>query len=183
MPRRVSAVLVASLAGLGGCGPGNGLTLGPVHGSITCKGEPVRFGYVTFLPDAASGTNGPPSTGSILSDGTYSISTEQVEDGAIVGSHKVAVIALDPQPLTAEEVPKPEEDPEAFVASKDQRRRPEKEPARPPTYNARDGKTYRLLVPERLINPETSGITAKVSGGRNTINIAIKDDGSAEITY
>jgi hypothetical protein len=176
---------VAALAGLAGCGPGNGLTLGRVHGTISVEGEPVRFGYVTFLPDSTAGTNGPPATSSILEDGSFVISTEQSDDGAIVGTHKVAVIALDPEPLAGADLPKPEDDPEKFLATKGHGQRP---PVRAkksagPTYKARDGKTYRLLVPERLMNPETSGITAKVERGSNTIKIAIRKDGTAEVAH
>src|SRR5262245_50126462 len=121
---RQSPLLVAALAGLAGCGPDNGLTLGRVHGTVSVEGEPVRFGYVTFLPDSAAGTNGPPATSSIGEDGSFVISTEQSDDGAIVGTHKVAVIALDPNPIPSAERPKPEEDPDKFLATKGQQSRP-----------------------------------------------------------
>src|SRR5262245_4842646 len=185
MRRRQSPLLVAALAGLAGCGPGNGLTLGRVHGTISVEGEPVRFGYVTFMPDSAAGTNGPPATSSIREDGSFVISTEQSDDGAIVGTHKVAVIALDPNPLAGEDRPYPEDDPEKFLAAKGQgqRRSARAKKSDGPTYKARDGKTYRLLVPERLMNPETSGISAKVGRGSNTVKIALKKDGMAEVTY
>jgi len=168
---------------LAGCGPGNGLALGPVQGTITLDGVPVRLGYVTFLPDSTAGTNGPPATGSIREDGTFSISTEESADGAIVGTHKVGIIALDPSPLAGEDLPKPEDDPDKFLAAKGQRRQPRAKKAAVPTYTARDGKTYRVLVPQRLMNPETSGITAKVGRGSNNIKIAIKADGTAEVGY
>jgi hypothetical protein len=154
-----------------------------VHGTISLEGEPVRFGYVTFLPDSTAGTNGPPATSSIREDGSFVISTEQSDDGAIVGTHKVAVIALDPSPLPGEERAKPEDDPEKFLAAKGQRRPAPAKKSAGPTYTARDGKTYRVLVPERLMNPETSGITAKVDRGSNTIRIAIKGDGTADVSY
>src|SRR5262249_29145841 len=159
--RRRHLALLAALAGLGGCGPGNGLTLGPVQGTITLEGEPVRLGYVTFLPDVTAGTSGPPATGSIREDGGFAISTEQSADGAIVGTHKVAVIALDPHPLAGEDLPKPEDDPEKFLATKGQRRPARAKKSAGPTYTARDGKTYRVLLPARLMDPETSGIVAK----------------------
>jgi hypothetical protein len=181
--RRRFALLVAVLVGLAGCGPSNGLTLGPVHGTITLDGEPIRLGYVTFMPDPTAGTNGPPATGSIREDGTFSISTEESADGAIVGTHKVAIIALDPNPLPGEDLPKPEDDPDKFLAAKGQRRASRAKKAAGRTYTARDGKTYQVLVPERLMNPETSGITAKVGRGSNTIKITVKKDGTAEVAY
>jgi hypothetical protein len=154
-----------------------------VHGTISLEGEPVRFGYVTFLPDSTAGNSGPPATSSILEDGSFVISTEESDDGAIVGTHKVAVIALDPNPLPGEDRPKPEDDPEKYLAAKGQQRPARAKKSAGPTYTTREGKTYRLLVPERLMNPETSGITAKVDRGSNTIKIAIKKDGTAEISY
>jgi hypothetical protein len=161
------------------------LTLGRVHGTISLEGEPVRFGYVTFLPDSTAGTNGPPATSSIREDGSFVISTEQSDDGAIVGAHKVGVIGLDPQPLAEADLPPPEDDPDKFLAAKGQgqRRSARAKKSDGPTYKARDGKTYRLLVPDRLMNPETSGITAKVGRGSNTVKIALKKDGTAEVTY
>src|SRR5262249_43306412 len=116
-------------------------------------------------------------------DGTFVISTAQSSDGAIVGTHKVAVIALDPNPLTGADLPKPEDDPEKFLAAKGQRRQVRAKKSAGPTYTARDGKTYRVLVPERLRKPETSVITAKVGRGSNTIKIALKKDGTAEVAY
>jgi hypothetical protein len=182
MRRGYAVLFVAAAVGLAGCGSRNGLTLGTVRGKVTYEGEPVRLGYVTFMPDASTKTEGPPATGSIGEDGTFVISTEQSADGAIVGTHKVAVIALDPSPLPGQDQPKPEDDPAKFLAAKGKGSRPRSKASGGLTYTARDGKTYAVIVPERLMNPETSGIVAKVERGSNTFTIAIKEDGTAQVT-
>src|SRR5262249_62179239 len=77
-----------------GCGPGNGLTLGRVRGTVTYKGKPVQNGFVTFQPDASHQTDGPPAMGTINQDGSYALTTQDADDGAVVGTHKVAILGL-----------------------------------------------------------------------------------------
>jgi len=54
---------------------------GTVSGKITCGGEPLKGGFVTFIPDES----GPNYTTSINEDGTYSIANVKV------GKYKVCV--------------------------------------------------------------------------------------------
>ena len=91
--------LLAAALALVGCGSGNGLTLGRVQGKVTYKGEPVKFGTVSFVPDASKGTDGPIAMGNIKDDGTYVLSTSDPGDGAVVGHHKISVVGLDPTPV------------------------------------------------------------------------------------
>ncbi len=175
--RRPMAMWLALLL-LGGlaCGPGNGLDLATVRGTVTYKGEPVRAGNVTFFPDDSKGTVGPPSTGTITENGTFTLSSESASDGAIVGTHKVSILGYDPEPIsTAEAVPDPQGDPKAFFAAKTQRRRPSPRGGGP-TYRGRDMKTYPLVVPERFRNPDQSGLTAKVDRGTNEFRITINEE-------
>ena len=76
--------VVPLIAALGGCSSGNGLTLGKVRGTMTYDGEPVRGGEVLFVPDTTKGTVGPPAAGTISEDGSYSVSTQESGDGAVV---------------------------------------------------------------------------------------------------
>jgi len=67
---------------------------------VTYKGEPLKFGTVIFMPAAGLGGEDPtgaghPSSGSIKSDGTYELTTDNPGDGALVGEHKVMVVAID----------------------------------------------------------------------------------------
>jgi hypothetical protein len=82
--------LSAILSGLtGGCGPAESHPeTVPVQGKVTYKGQPVPRGTVTFQPDA-----GPPATGEIQADGSYRLGTFGAGDGAILGHHRVMIIA------------------------------------------------------------------------------------------
>ena len=91
-------LLTAALA-LPGCGSDNGLSLGRVHGKVIYKGEPVKYGTVSFVPDPSKGTKGPIAMGTIKDDGSYVLSTSDAGDGAVVGHHKISVVGLDPTPI------------------------------------------------------------------------------------
>lgn len=69
-----------------GCGP-RGLPSKPMHGSVTCGGQAVLTGLVTFMPiDGAAGAN----CAAAIVDGQYSI---QARGGVPFGKHRVCVIA------------------------------------------------------------------------------------------
>jgi hypothetical protein len=172
---------LAIAAGLTGCGPSNGLTLGKVRGKITYKGQPVSYGMVTFAPDASKGTEGPLALGTIGTDGTYIMSTEQSGDGAIVGSHKVGIVGLDPTPIAAEVSVDPEENPKGFMDAKAKTIRPAKNQPKTATFRSKDGKTYKVVTPEKLMNLESSGLILKVASGQNLLNMTIEENGSVTI--
>ncbi len=104
MIRRASSfLLLFCLIALTGCS-NNGLTLGRVQGKITYKGQPVPAGEVLFMPDESKGTTGPPASGTISSDGTYVMSTEESGDGAVVGTHRVGITGREAKPISEENV-------------------------------------------------------------------------------
>jgi hypothetical protein len=183
MCKRRPWLLLALAGGLAGCGPANGLTLGKVHGTITYKGQPVRYGFVTFNPDFTKQTEGPAAMATIADDGSYTMSTEQTGDGAVVGIHKVGITGLDPTPVKAEAVVDPQENPKGYMASKASMASlpTKRKSTADTTFTDKGGKTYRIVTPLPLRNPETSGITVKVGGGSNTVNIVIKENGSVEL--
>jgi hypothetical protein len=176
-----------------GCGPGHGLTLGRVQGKVTCKGEPVRYGNVFFVPDVSKGTDGPSAMGTIKDDGTYILSTDSGGDGALVGHHKVGLTGLDPTPInkTSEKpLPNPEEAPAEFMIAKGKlaqqaRRAPRKAaaaaPAQGDTFTDRGGRTFRYVIPKKLGNYQESGVEVDVARGSNTINFDIAEDGKVRI--
>jgi hypothetical protein len=181
-------------AALTGCGPGHGMTLGRVQGKVSFKGEPVKFGTVSFVPDASKGTDGPIATGTIKSDGTYILSTDEGGDGALVGHHKVSVVCLDPTPVTKagdQPLPTPDAAPLEFMKNRakalDQARRvPSRKAAaeaaaQGDTFTDRGGRTYRYVVPKKLGVPEESGLEVDVARGSNTINFEIAEDGTVRI--
>jgi hypothetical protein len=180
----LAAVLAAALAG---CGADNGLTLGRVRGKVTFKGEPIRYGTVFLMPDDAKGTKGPPAMATISADGTFTVSTDEPGDGAIVGEHKVGVVGLDPTPIKPEEKepppPNPETDPQGFLRAraKASMRRPRASTAKVETFTDRGGRVYKYVIPKALGDPRVSGLAIKVERGSNTMNIVVRDDGTAEI--
>jgi hypothetical protein len=86
--RRAVLAAVAALAVVG-CSSGQP-TLAVVRGTITYKGKPVPNGTITFVP-----ANGPAATGKIHRDGTYTLTTYKAGDGAVLGTHKVVVAAME----------------------------------------------------------------------------------------
>jgi len=190
MMRYPLGMMQAAACGLAGCGPDNGLTMGRVSGVITYKGEPVEFGDILFVPDAAKGTNGVPSMGRIGKDGRYSMSTQDPGDGVIAGHHKVGLRVLDPEPVSRDEAPAPDPNvatgKELMNAKLQQRkmlaqgRRKNRAREDAPTVSF-GGKVHRFLVPRNLADPETSGITVEVSTGSNRLDFAIAEDGSVKI--
>lgn len=190
----MSGVALA-VVGLASCGPGHGLNLGRVQGKVTVDGRPVTYGTVFFVPDASKGTDGPPAMGTITADGTYTLSTDSPGDGALVGHHKVGVVALDPTPVNpGEAAPAPEEAPVDFMKSKagagHQGKGASQKAARPSpppkskaggeTFTDKGGRAFRMLLPKKLGNPEESGLRAEVRGGSNSIDFRLKADGTPE---
>jgi hypothetical protein len=46
------------------------------------------------------------------------------------------------------------------------------------TFN---GKTYRFLIPKKMADPETSGISVEISRGSNRVDFAFDEDGSIKV--
>jgi hypothetical protein len=89
----VVGLLGLSAAGPAGCGSDRPKTA-VVKGKVTFNGKPVPHGTVLFVPV----TPGTSATGEIGPDGTYSLTTFKKGDGALLGKHKVVVVAMDEKP-------------------------------------------------------------------------------------
>jgi hypothetical protein len=59
----------------------------PVSGKITINGKPVNQGRISFHPT----TGERPALANIQPDGSYSLTTFEQGDGALLGQHKVSV--------------------------------------------------------------------------------------------
>ena len=70
-----------------GCGDGRPGRV-PVSGTVLIDGEPLTAGYIRFVPP-----NDRPSAGTIASDGRFTLGCFEDADGAVLGKHRVAVIA------------------------------------------------------------------------------------------
>lgn len=68
----------------------------PVTGKVLYNGTPLEFGSVTFQP-----RSGQPAQGKIQGDGTFTLSTFEPNDGAVVGPHKVRIACYESQRPTA----------------------------------------------------------------------------------
>ena len=82
---------------LAGCGGSYDAT---ISGKVMMNGSPLSKGTVSFHPLAG----GPVATGSIQSDGTFTVQTA-TKAGLPPGEYKATVVAADPPPPGDEETP------------------------------------------------------------------------------
>jgi hypothetical protein len=90
MSRKLCAVvaqLVAACFLLAGCSGSGRPTVAPVHGKVTYHGEPVSEATVVFLCPGAPRL----AVGKTDSNGNYQLTTYESNDGAVIGTHTVAV--------------------------------------------------------------------------------------------
>lgn len=94
--------LVACL--LIGCGGGDDFATAPVSGTVTMNGQPVTGGTITFVPlgEGEAEVTGKPASGAIQKDGSFTLSTYEEGDGAVIGKHRVMYA---PPPPVATAVP------------------------------------------------------------------------------
>jgi hypothetical protein len=178
----LAAVAVGLLVPLIGCS-GNGLNLVKLSGKVTYKGKPIQNGTVFFMPDESKGTVGPPAVGSITENGSYVLSTDSSGDGVIVGTHKVGITGLEPNPVSGEATPDPESAPEAFLKEKAKSAAAARTGAtekEDDLMTDRGGRKFRLVVPRKFSNPQESGIIVKVDRSE-TVNFDIDDSGNVRI--
>lgn len=80
------AVAIALVAFVAGCRRGPAVV--PVSGTVEVDGTPLTSGAITVVPD-----HGRAATGTIGKDGRFTLSTFVPGDGALLGRHRVVVIA------------------------------------------------------------------------------------------
>ncbi len=78
------------LAATAGCNHGPQMV--PVTGTVRLNGKPLEFGFITFQPPS-----GQPAQGEIQSNGTFTLSTYKLNDGAVVGKHKIRIACYESQ--------------------------------------------------------------------------------------
>jgi hypothetical protein len=84
---------LGALVAAGGCRRAE-FTFHPVEGTVTKGGRPLANIEVVFLADPGSGTVGPRATGTTDAAGRYRLRTDQGDDGAVAGTHRVIVLDL-----------------------------------------------------------------------------------------
>ena len=90
LSRRPAALLVATLALASlttGCSDGRPERI-RVAGTVTIDGQPLKRGYVKFVPEGAR-----PSIGKLDENGNFVLKSYKGEDGVVRGSHRVQVAA------------------------------------------------------------------------------------------
>lgn len=86
----VPILAAALLLGAVGCGDGRPARV-PVSGVVSIDGAPVTRGSIKFVPE-----RGRPSFGEIGSDGRFTLTCYDGNDGALPGKHRVQVNANRP---------------------------------------------------------------------------------------
>jgi hypothetical protein len=151
------AMIVTALVGLplGGCESAQHFEHAKVHGRVTYQGKPVPLGSVLFVPvvPPADGSM-QPASGTINPDGTYELKS-QADAGAILGEHKVVVMAVDAGKT-----------PENYD--------PTKGPPPGPVMAA-GSHSFKMLVPKKYSDPASTPLTRKVVPGDNTIDLELTD--------
>ena len=84
----LSVVLLAAAIG---CGDGMPKRV-PIAGTVTLNGKPLERGFVQVVPKS-----GPAATGEIGPGGKFRLTTINDNDGCILGTHEVAIIANESQ--------------------------------------------------------------------------------------
>lgn len=84
------AFIAFALLVVAGCGDGRPQRV-PVSGRVLIDGQPLKFGYVRFIPRGARA-----SGGTLDESGRFVLGCFEVEDGAVLGEHQVEVMAQNP---------------------------------------------------------------------------------------
>lgn len=141
--------------GIAGCGPRTRLEgLAPVEGTVTFRGKPVEGASVVFVP-ATAGKRA--AVGTTDATGRFSLTTKDPGDGALPGDYAIAVSKTEASGgLSAAEAEQWSRNRENFG----------KYPP-PPKITEH--------LPEKYKAANTSGFQATVTGGRNTVNLALEE--------
>ena len=78
---------VCSMVVMPGCGDGRPRRV-PISGQVLIDGKPLGLGFVRLVPESAR-----PAWGKIGPDGRFTLKTFEDGDGAVLGTHPVAVRA------------------------------------------------------------------------------------------
>ena len=133
----------------------------PVQGNITYQGKPVADATVAFLADGAPR----PAVGTTDGAGEFRLTTFELNDGAIPGTHVVTVVkrstAMEEVIPTAEEMKSGQVDPQAVEAAMEQA--------------ALQLTKARSELPAKYANRNTSDLRREVVDGENVFTIELAD--------
>jgi len=147
---------------LAGCSGSAGRPdLYPVSGTVLYNGKPVENATVSFLADGAPRA----ATGVTDAEGKYQLTTFDLNDGAVAGTHKITVTKMEAGAtaggMTKEEENKLLNDPTALAGQMSQ---------------GTENKAPKSLIPEKYASVETSGLSEEVkAGSENTFVLQLSD--------
>ena len=128
-----------------GCKGSDAPAVAPVSGRVMYKDKPVVGAHVNFSPE----NGGRIASGITDSSGQYTLSTYATNDGAILGKHRISVIAHGPDRAL-----RPGEIGSGMPG--------EKVPGDP-------------IIPRKYFTPESSGLTHEVVRGSNDVPLVLTD--------
>jgi hypothetical protein len=133
-----------------GCGGSDHLALAPVTGKVTLDGKPVSEGTILFRPDMGRAGRGKIENGAIVEASTYGIN-----DGIVLGTHKIAI-----QPIPDIPPPAP-----SRVQGID---------TPTPAYmlNLRPA-SAKVAIPAKYQDVDQSGLTFEIKDDDNELNIEL----------
>jgi hypothetical protein len=149
--KRTLLLCVASLIVSAGCGGSGRAPLGKVTGTVNYRGEPVKSGTIIL---EVPGTR--QATGKIVDGKITEVTTHDPNDGVPVGTAKIAVFAT--QAAAQGAAPATGGNPGSYKMD--------------PNYM---GSGAQSLIPAKYNNPATSGLTAEIKKGENTLTLDLKD--------
>lgn len=141
-----------------GCGDSDRLSRAQVTGTVTLDGKPINVATIIFRPSSGRAGRGLVKDGEIVSAATYDL-----DDGIVLGSHKIAI-----QPILADVKPA------ASRIDEDQGVETGKSP-QATSQEAPPGKVTTILhIPSKYRYPDRSGLTADIVSGDNRLNFDLK---------
>lgn len=147
---------VACIAIAGCGGSGDQLDTYSVTGVVTYNGSAVEGASIGFVPEEA----GKPSAfGRTDSDGTYTLTTYEADDGAPAGAYTVTVTKFEVVATAQQGSGTDESDPN-YV---------------PPPDNPAPTPPPKSLVPKKYNSAKTSDLTRDVAESDNTVDIELVD--------
>ena len=124
----------------------------PVSGTVTYNGQPVADASLNFrIADGSSF-----AMARTDASGKYQLMTYEAGDGAVPGEYKIGITKYENTATTSG----PGMDDAEYASPKEE---------------AEGGAPPKNLLPEKYMNPETSGLTATVTEGPNTANFELTD--------
>ncbi len=143
-----------------GCGGGGGPrpATGKVHGKVLYNGKPLTKGTVIFVPILGKGgETGQSASGAIDPDGSFTLTTFNSNDGAILGQH-TAVIQSGPE-----------------IEPGSAKGGGTMTGAMPEFGGKNAAKAPKAAVPEKYTSAEKSPLKYTVEKGDNSFDIELKD--------